>query len=102
MVMEKHGDGMDLFDFIDKNPSLDEPLVSYMFRQVTHASSNVTIVFKICHEYVWYCFTVLSSINSICGLVAGLTINGNDVDIGCLLADYRRCGLPSRKENPPS
>ena len=38
MVMEKHGDGMDLFDFIDKNPSLDEPLVSYMFRQVTHTS----------------------------------------------------------------
>jgi len=35
MVMEKHGDGMDLFDFIDKNPSLDEPLVSYMFRQVS-------------------------------------------------------------------
>ena len=40
MVMEKHGDGMDLFDFIDRNPSLDEPLVSYMFRQVTHASNN--------------------------------------------------------------
>ena len=67
MVMEKHGDGMDLFDFIDKNPSLDEPLVSYMFRQVTHALSNDTIVFKICHEYVWYCFIPLSSINSTVG-----------------------------------
>ena len=34
--MEKHGDGMDLFDFIYRNPSLDELLVSYMFRQVVN------------------------------------------------------------------
>ena len=61
------------------------------------------IAFKICYEYVWYCFTIMSSIYPTCGLGAGLTINGNDdVDIGCLLADYRCCGLPSRKENPPS
>ena len=46
MVMEKHGDGMDLFDFIDRNPSLDEPLVSYMFRQVIHTLSGGTEIFK--------------------------------------------------------
>ena len=34
MVMEKHGTGMDLFEFIDRQPNLDEPLASYMFRQV--------------------------------------------------------------------
>ena len=34
MVMEKHGDGLDLFEFIEKNPQLDEPLISHMFRQV--------------------------------------------------------------------
>lgn len=34
MVMEKHGDGMDLFEFIEQQPCLDEPLASYIFRQV--------------------------------------------------------------------
>ena len=34
MVMEKHGDGLDLFEFIDRSPKVDEPLVSYIFRQV--------------------------------------------------------------------
>ncbi|KAL4217724.1 hypothetical protein ACF0H5_022464 [Mactra antiquata] len=34
MVMEKHGSGMDLFEFIDRSPNLDEPLASYIFRQV--------------------------------------------------------------------
>lgn len=34
MVMEKHGDGLDLFEFIDMQPRLDEPLASYIFRQV--------------------------------------------------------------------
>lgn len=34
MVMEKHGDGVDLFEFIDMQPRLDEPLASYIFRQV--------------------------------------------------------------------
>lgn len=32
--MEKHGDGLDLFEFIEKSPKVTEPLVSYMFRQV--------------------------------------------------------------------
>ena len=34
MVMEKHGSGMDLFEFIDRSPRMDEPLASYIFRQV--------------------------------------------------------------------
>lgn len=37
MVMEKHGDGVDLFEFIDRQPRLDEPLASYMFRQLVAA-----------------------------------------------------------------
>lgn len=32
--MEKHGDGIDLFEFIDRKPHMDEALASYMFRQV--------------------------------------------------------------------
>ena len=34
LVMEKHGSGMDLFDFIDRQPNMDEALASYIFRQV--------------------------------------------------------------------
>lgn len=34
MVMEKHGSGMDLFEFIDRQPAIDEALCSYLFRQV--------------------------------------------------------------------
>lgn len=37
MVMERHGAGMDLFEFIDRSPRLDEPLASYIFRQVVSA-----------------------------------------------------------------
>lgn len=37
LVMEKHGSGLDLFAFIDHHPNLDEPLASYIFRQVTQA-----------------------------------------------------------------
>ena len=36
MVMEKHGD-MDLFEFIDRNPKMDEALASLIFRQVVSA-----------------------------------------------------------------
>jgi PAS domain-containing serine/threonine kinase len=35
MVMEKHGSGMDLFEFIDRCPNVDELLASYIFRQVS-------------------------------------------------------------------
>ncbi|CAJ1072138.1 PAS domain-containing serine/threonine-protein kinase isoform X1 [Xyrichtys novacula] len=37
MVMEKHGEGLDLFEFIDMQPRLDEPLASYIFRQLVAA-----------------------------------------------------------------
>ncbi|XP_069053682.1 PAS domain-containing serine/threonine-protein kinase isoform X1 [Lepisosteus oculatus] len=37
MVMEKHGDGLDLFEFIERQPHLDEPLGSYIFRQLVAA-----------------------------------------------------------------
>merc|ERR1719500_154510 len=36
MVMEKHGD-MALFEFIDRNPVMDEPLACLIFRQVVSA-----------------------------------------------------------------
>lgn len=35
VVMEKHGFGMDLFEFIDRHPLMDEKLASYIFRQVS-------------------------------------------------------------------
>ena len=34
LVMEKHGSGMDLFEFLARRPTLDEPLASYIYRQV--------------------------------------------------------------------
>ncbi|VDM38516.1 unnamed protein product [Toxocara canis] len=37
LVMEKLGCGMDLFEFIDHQPKLDEPLMSYIFRQIVSA-----------------------------------------------------------------
>uniref|UniRef100_A0AC34GTK3 Protein kinase domain-containing protein n=1 Tax=Panagrolaimus sp. ES5 TaxID=591445 RepID=A0AC34GTK3_9BILA len=37
LVMEKLGCGMDLFEFIDNQPKLDEPLTSYIFRQIVSA-----------------------------------------------------------------
>ncbi|XP_033085397.1 PAS domain-containing serine/threonine-protein kinase isoform X2 [Trachypithecus francoisi] len=37
LVMEKHGSGLDLFTFIDRHPKLDEPLASYIFRQLVSA-----------------------------------------------------------------
>uniref|UniRef100_UPI00398EE7CD PAS domain-containing serine/threonine-protein kinase isoform X2 n=1 Tax=Pristiophorus japonicus TaxID=55135 RepID=UPI00398EE7CD len=37
LVMEKHGAGLDLFEFIDQQPDIDEPLASFIFRQVVAA-----------------------------------------------------------------
>ncbi|TPP60052.1 PAS domain-containing serine/threonine-protein kinase [Fasciola gigantica] len=37
LVMAPHGLGMDLFEFIDRRPTIDEPLGSYMFRQLVSA-----------------------------------------------------------------
>jgi len=41
--MEKHGSGMDLFEFIDRCPNMDEPLASYIFRQVTMIELKSTL-----------------------------------------------------------
>lgn len=48
MVMEKHGSGMDLFEFIEREPSLDEPLTSYIFRQVSKLDSILLSLTNIC------------------------------------------------------
>lgn len=37
LVMEKHGSGMDLFEFIDRRPHMDEVLACYIFRQIANA-----------------------------------------------------------------
>lgn len=37
MVMEKHGSGMDLFEFIDRRPMMDEALGCHIFRQIANA-----------------------------------------------------------------
>ncbi|GAB0097562.1 PAS domain-containing serine/threonine-protein kinase [Sergentomyia squamirostris] len=37
LVMEKHGSGMDLFEFIDRLPMMDEKLGCYIFRQIAAA-----------------------------------------------------------------
>lgn len=34
MVMPLHGRGIDLYEFIEKGAKIDEPLASYIFRQV--------------------------------------------------------------------
>lgn len=37
LIMEKHGSGMDLFEFIDRRPLIDEKLGCYIFRQIAKA-----------------------------------------------------------------
>lgn len=37
LVMEKHGSGMDLFEFIDRRPAMDEQLGCFIFRQIVNA-----------------------------------------------------------------
>lgn len=39
MTMQKHGSGMDLFDFIDRRPLMEEAHMSYIFRQIVSAVS---------------------------------------------------------------
>ena len=51
MVMEKHGSGMDLFEFIDRCPNLDEALASYIFRQVSHHFQYRTVLIVRCHTF---------------------------------------------------
>lgn len=37
LIMEKHGSGMDLFEFIDRRPLIDEKLGCFIFRQIANA-----------------------------------------------------------------
>lgn len=37
LVMAKHGD-MDLFEFIDRNPVMDEALTSHIFNQIVQGN----------------------------------------------------------------
>jgi PAS domain containing serine/threonine kinase len=37
LIMEKHGSGMDLFEFIDRRPLMDEKLGCFIFRQIAKA-----------------------------------------------------------------
>lgn len=46
MIMEKHGSGMDLFEFIERWPKLDEPLACYIFKQVNYVLSNSAFFLK--------------------------------------------------------
>ncbi|CAM4907418.1 unnamed protein product [Rotaria socialis] len=39
MVMPLHGQGIDLYEFVEKGAKIDEPLASYIFRQVVEAVS---------------------------------------------------------------
>ena len=54
LVMEKHGSGMDLFEFIDRQPATDEPLCSYLFRQVFIPVSmlNFCVFIDFCLSFV--------------------------------------------------
>ena len=40
MVMEKHGSGIDLFEFIEGSTTIPEPVCSYIFRQVNTLWTN--------------------------------------------------------------
>ena len=50
LVMEKHGSGMDLFEFLARRPTLDEPLASYIYRQV-NMNTTFLISFKFNHIF---------------------------------------------------
>ena len=41
LVMQRHGAGMDLFEFLDRRPKMDEPLASHIFRQVRNPKLKI-------------------------------------------------------------
>ncbi len=47
MIMPLHGQGIDLYEFIEKGAKIDESLASYIFRQVKFQISN-KIFFNLC------------------------------------------------------
>ena len=46
LVMQRHGAGMDLFEFLDRRPKMDEPLASHLFRQVKGQISVGTLSYE--------------------------------------------------------
>lgn len=38
--MPLHGQGIDLYEFVEKGARIDEPLASYIFRQVSHLEDS--------------------------------------------------------------
>lgn len=48
--MPLHGRGIDLYEFVEKGARIDEPLASYIFRQVErerkHGISNICFFFE--------------------------------------------------------
>ncbi len=43
LVMSRHGSGMDLFDFVDREPRMEEALASYIYRQVKELQKVQTV-----------------------------------------------------------
>lgn len=43
MVMPLHGQGIDLYEFVEKGAKIDEPLASYIFRQVRNLMDHQKI-----------------------------------------------------------
>ena len=41
--MSRHGSGMDLFDFVDREPRMEEALASYIYRQVKELQKVQTV-----------------------------------------------------------
>lgn len=44
MVMPLHGQGIDLYEFVEKGARIDEPLASYIFRQVRTPTYRMRIL----------------------------------------------------------
>ena len=67
MVMEKHGDGLDLFEFIERRPRLTEQLVSYMFRQVHTRSNNVVYIYIFFNEegFILHVIPAMASVDRV-------------------------------------
>lgn len=46
--MPLHGQGIDVYEFVEKGAKIDETLASYIFRQVTSNEPNTRVVRMIC------------------------------------------------------
>ena len=62
LVMEKHGSGIDLFEFIDRQPNMDEALASYLFRQV-HVNLTLLTWKLFVHCYIVLTFCTSLALN---------------------------------------